>query len=154
MRRPGRGRRGHPAHDLDPAAAWQVHVEQDDVGVELGDERHRLRHGPRLPDHLDGRYLRIGPNPIHEQGEHFHWFLGEGMVHGVHLRDGRARWYRNRWVRSADVATTLGEPVRGTPGATDFAANTNVLEHAGRWLHVQHDVGEGWLHDSLVWGFP
>ncbi len=87
-----------------------------------------------LPDHLDGRYLRIGPNPIHEQGEHFHWFLGEGMVHGVHLRDGRAQWYRNRWVRSADVATTLGEPVRGTPGGADFAANTNVLEHAGRTL--------------------
>ena len=87
-----------------------------------------------LPDHLDGRYLRIGPNPIHEQGEHFHWFLGEGMVHGVHLRDGRAQWYRNRWVRSADVAATLGEPVRGTPGASDFAANTNVLEHAGRTL--------------------
>lgn len=87
-----------------------------------------------LPDHLDGRYLRIGPNPIHEQGEHFHWFLGEGMVHGVHLRDGRAQWYRNRWVRSADVAATLGEPVRGTPGSADFAANTNVLEHAGRTL--------------------
>lgn len=87
-----------------------------------------------LPDHLDGRYLRIGPNPIHEQGEHFHWFLGEGMVHGVHLRDGQAQWYRNRWVRSADVATTLGEPVRGAPGGSDFAANTNVLEHAGRTL--------------------
>lgn len=87
-----------------------------------------------LPAHLDGRYLRIGPNPIHEQGPHFHWFLGEGMVHGVHLRDGRAQWYRNRWVRSRDVATALGEPVRGEPGGADFAANTNVLEHAGRTL--------------------
>jgi carotenoid cleavage dioxygenase len=87
-----------------------------------------------LPDHLDGRYLRTGPNPIHDQGPHFHWFLGEGMVHGVHLRDGRAQWYRNRWVRSRDVATVLGEPVRGEPGGFDFAANTNVLEHAGRTL--------------------
>lgn len=87
-----------------------------------------------LPDHLDGRYLRTGPNPIHDQGPHFHWFLGEGMVHGVHLREGRAQWYRNRWVRSRDVATALGEPVRGEPGGMDFAANTNVLEHAGRTL--------------------
>ncbi|WP_107774076.1 carotenoid oxygenase family protein [Nocardioides sediminis] len=87
-----------------------------------------------LPDHLDGRYLRNGPNPMHDQGPHFHWFLGEGMVHGVHLRDGRAQWYRNRWVRSRDVATALGEPVRGEPGGVDFAANTNVLEHAGRTL--------------------
>ncbi len=87
-----------------------------------------------LPDHLDGRYLRIGPNPLHDPGEQHHWFLGEGMVHGVRLRDGAAQWYRNRWVRSADVATQLGEPVRGTPGGFDFAANTNVLEHAGKTL--------------------
>ena len=52
----------------------------------------------------------------------------------MQLRDGRAEWYRNRWVRSAAVAEELGEPVRGTPGGADFAANTNVLEHAGRTL--------------------
>jgi carotenoid cleavage dioxygenase len=87
-----------------------------------------------LPEHLDGRYLRIGPNPLEDPGDRYHWFLGEGMVHGVRLRDGRAQWYRNRWVRSAGVAEALGEPVRGTPGGLDFAANTNVLEHAGRIL--------------------
>jgi len=87
----------------------------------------------RLPDFLDGRYLRIGPNPM-DPGERYHWFMGEGMVHGVRLRDGGAEWYRNRWVRSASVAEALGEPVRGTPRALDFAANTNVLEHAGRTL--------------------
>lgn len=87
-----------------------------------------------LPDHLDGRYLRIGPNPLHDPGERYHWFMGEGMVHGVRLRDGKAEWYRNRWVRSSAVAEELGEPVRGTPGGADFAANTNVLEHAGRTL--------------------
>ena len=38
-----------------------------------------------LPDHLDGRYLRIGPNPLDDPGEQHHWFLGEGMVHGVRL---------------------------------------------------------------------
>ena len=71
-----------------------------------------------LPDHLDGRYLRIGPNPMNDPGEQHHWFLGEGMVHGVRLRDGQAQWYRNRWVRSASVATALGEPVRGTPAGS------------------------------------
>ena len=57
-----------------------------------------------LPDYLDGRYLRIGPNPLHDPGERYHWFMGEGMVHGVRLRDGRADWYRNRWVRSSSVS--------------------------------------------------
>jgi carotenoid cleavage dioxygenase len=87
-----------------------------------------------LPDHLDGRYLRIGPNPVRDPGADYHWFLGDGMVHGVRIADGRAAWYRNRWVRSAAVADALGEPRRGTPGTNDFAANTNVLEHAGRTL--------------------
>ena len=72
-----------------------------------------------LPRHLDGRYLRIGPNPATDPGQRYHWFLGEGMVHGVRLADGQAQWYRNRWVR---------------PQPGDFAPNTNVLEHAGRTL--------------------
>ncbi|MEJ7832398.1 MAG: carotenoid oxygenase family protein [Nocardioides sp.] len=72
-----------------------------------------------LPDHLDGRYLRIGPNPADDPGEAYHWFLGAGMVHGVRIEGGAARWYRNRWVRPTDG---------------DFAPNTNVLEHAGRTM--------------------
>ena len=73
----------------------------------------------RLPDHLDGRYLRIGPNPVDDPGEAYHWFLGQGMVHGVRLAEGKAQWYRNRWVRPSD---------------DDFGPNTNVLEHGGRTL--------------------
>ena len=36
----------------------------------------------------------------------YHWFTGDGMVHGVRLRDGRAEWYRNRWVRGDEVVNT------------------------------------------------
>lgn len=25
----------------------------------------------------------------------YNWFTGDGMVHGVRIRDGRAEWYRN-----------------------------------------------------------
>lgn len=53
----------------------------------------------RVPEHLDGRYLRIGPNPIGSPGEGHHWFMGDGMVHGVRFAEGDARWYRNRYVR-------------------------------------------------------
>jgi carotenoid cleavage dioxygenase len=68
-----------------------------------------------LPGFLDGRYLRNGPNPIDADPATYHWFSGHGMVHGVRLRDGKAQWYRNRYVRSQDVATALGE--EWTPGA-------------------------------------
>ncbi len=87
-----------------------------------------------IPDHLDGRYLRIGPNPLGEvDPASYHWFMGNGMVHGVRLRDGRAEWYRNRWIRNAETARALGEPPRPGPvfGA-DFPPNTNVIGHAGR----------------------
>ena len=89
----------------------------------------------RLPEHLDGRYLRIGPNPVHDAGEGYHWFLGDGMVHGVRLADGEAKWYRNRYVRSGHVTKKLGEPSRSAGWAgSDFAANTHVRDHAGKTL--------------------
>ncbi|WP_327704408.1 carotenoid oxygenase family protein [Streptomyces decoyicus] len=89
----------------------------------------------RLPAHLNGRYLRNGPNPlgIDDAAAHI-WTLGAGMVHGVRIRDGRAEWYRNRWVRSAAVADRLGEPRRGTAvdERLDFAPNVQVVGLAGR----------------------
>ena len=61
----------------------------------------------RLPAALGGRLLRIGPNPMPPPDPAtYHWFTGDGMVHGVRLRDGRAEWYRNRWVRGDDVVNT------------------------------------------------
>lgn len=92
-----------------------------------------------IPDFLDGRYLRNGPNPIGEQDpDRYQWFLGAGMVHGLRVGDGRAQWYRNRWVRSAGVARALGETWRSGPGegGLDFSANTNVIGHAGRTLAI------------------
>ncbi|MEM1332410.1 MAG: carotenoid oxygenase family protein [Actinomycetota bacterium] len=83
-----------------------------------------------LPMELEGRWLRNGPNPelatIVDPLKH-HWFLGNGMVHGVRLRGGRAEWYRNRWVVEA------GARRRG-----EFGANTNVGGFAGRtWAMVE-----------------
>lgn len=90
-----------------------------------------------VPEYLDGRYLRIGPNPLGVPNpDRYQVFMGEGMAHGLRLRGGQAQWYRNRWVRSADMARRLGEPVRGGPhdGGLDFAGNTNIIGHGGRTL--------------------
>jgi carotenoid cleavage dioxygenase len=91
-----------------------------------------------LPESLNGRFLRNGPNPIGEvDPETYHWFVGDAMVHGVRLREGRAEWYRNRWVRGPAAARKLGEPERppsGPAGMDLVAPNTNVLAHAGRTL--------------------
>lgn len=90
-----------------------------------------------IPDYLDGRYLRNGPNPIGEiDPAVYHWFTGDGMVHGIRIRDGRAEWYRNRWVRGPLTAKTLGEKPPGGQniGAWGVGANTNVIGHAGRTI--------------------
>jgi carotenoid cleavage dioxygenase-like enzyme len=69
-----------------------------------------------LPVELNGRYLRNGPNPIGPVDlRTHHWFVGTGMVHGVRLRDGRAEWYRNRYVRGDEVAAAQGLPPLPAP---------------------------------------
>ena len=55
-----------------------------------------------IPEQLQGRYLRTGPNP--KSGLSPHWFLGDGMVHGVELGGGRVSWYRNRYVQTRMLA--------------------------------------------------
>ncbi len=59
------------------------------------------------------------------------------MVHGVRLRGGRAEWYRNRWVRSSQVTTKLGEAYPGQAPPDDFACNTRVIPYKGRILAMQ-----------------
>ncbi len=90
-----------------------------------------------IPEYLDGRYLRNGPNPLSEvDPATYHWFMGDGMVHGVRLRDGRAEWYRNRWVRNPRLSAEIGERWEGGPvsGVASMGANTNVIGHAGKTL--------------------
>jgi carotenoid cleavage dioxygenase len=93
-----------------------------------------------IPDELDGRLIRNGPNPITEQDpETYHWFTGDGMVHGVRIRGGKAEWYRNRWVRSPDVCAALGETPPASPFGPDvpnFAANTNVIGMADKTFAI------------------
>ncbi len=90
----------------------------------------------QVPEALEGRYLRIGPNPVSAPDPaSYHWFTGSGMAHGVRLRGGKAEWYRNRFVRATDVSLALGEePKPGPRHGGMEGANTNVIAHAGRTL--------------------
>ena len=88
-----------------------------------------------IPQELEGRLLRIGPNPLGmPQDETYHWFMGTGMAHGVRLRGGKAEWYRNRFV----VDDTTAGPLLRLPlpgprnGRYKNTVNTNILDIAGR----------------------
>jgi len=52
-----------------------------------------------LPAALNGMFVRNGPNPQFPPLGRYHWFDGDGMLHGVQIRDGKAS-YRNRYVRT------------------------------------------------------
>jgi carotenoid cleavage dioxygenase len=85
-----------------------------------------------IPAELNGWYLRNGPNPRAGEG---HWCVGDGMVHGVRLENGRAAWYRNRWVRTESFESPM--PLYNDDGSRNLhssIANTHVVRHAGKTM--------------------
>ena len=76
-----------------------------------------------IPSSLRGLYARNGANP--QSGQSDHWFSGDGMVHGVRLEQGKALWYRARYVQT----DLLGKPadMQGVPGGGNHQANTSVI---------------------------
>jgi carotenoid cleavage dioxygenase-like enzyme len=89
-----------------------------------------------IPAGLNGLYLRNGPNPLKAPNPAtHHWFVGDAMLHGLRVQDGKALWYRNRWIRSTPVSEALHEaPVPGPRGRG--SPNTNVVGHAGKILAI------------------
>jgi carotenoid cleavage dioxygenase len=57
------------------------------------------------------------------------------MVHGIRLENGRAAWYRNRWVRTESFDSPA--PLYNDDGSRNLhssIANTHVVRHAGKTL--------------------
>ena len=88
-----------------------------------------------IPPALNGRFLRNGPNP--QSGWSDHWFLGNGMIHGVELENGKANWYRNRYVKTALYADPDADPIEALMDLNKSAANTHVIHHAGKILALE-----------------
>jgi carotenoid cleavage dioxygenase-like enzyme len=103
----------------------------------VGDERDAvdLEVTGTIPLELNGLLLRNGPNPISQPvPTRYHWFIGDGMLHGIELSAGRAR-YRNRWVRTRRASNSLGEQAPDGAEETNpvhSVANTSVVAHANR----------------------
>ncbi len=90
-----------------------------------------------IPLGLNGLYLKMGANPVRPVTRGHDWFLGDGMVHGLAIEDGRALWYRNRWIGSRSAAAALGRAAAPGPRRGDNdTVNTNVVEIGGRIFAV------------------
>ncbi|CAK0785635.1 hypothetical protein CVIRNUC_008846 [Coccomyxa viridis] len=53
-----------------------------------------------LPSALNGAYVRNGPNPQHMPVGGHHWFDGDGMLHTVRIKKGKAS-YSNAYVQTS-----------------------------------------------------
>ncbi|XP_049389173.1 carotenoid 9,10(9',10')-cleavage dioxygenase 1 isoform X2 [Solanum stenotomum] len=53
-----------------------------------------------LPECLNGEFVRVGPNPKFAPVAGYHWFDGDGMIHGLRIKDGKAT-YVSRYVRTS-----------------------------------------------------
>ncbi|XP_044491231.1 carotenoid 9,10(9',10')-cleavage dioxygenase 1-like [Mangifera indica] len=54
----------------------------------------------QLPDCLNGEFVRVGPNPKFSPVAGYHWFDGDGMIHGLRIKNGKAT-YVSRFVRTS-----------------------------------------------------
>jgi carotenoid cleavage dioxygenase-like enzyme len=93
-------------------------------------DAHDLQVTGKIPAELTGRYFRNGPNPLPGE-DPGHWFAGHGMIHGVRLNEGRAEWYRNRWIKTKRLAGHEFLTDHG-PDRTAVTANTNIIRHADK----------------------
>jgi carotenoid cleavage dioxygenase len=140
-------------------APWPMEGEIRDLAVQ-----------GEIPRELNGAYYRNGPNPQFAPRGRYHWFDGDGMIHGFFFEDGRCD-YRNRWVRSqrfeAERAAGealfggLGDMTAGDPralGLSGNAANTNIVWHGGRLLALwegglPHELDSRTLATRGPWDF-
>lgn len=110
------------------------------VGIETLAKTDELKVIGKIPEGIDGLYARIGPDPVNvpNPGIH-HWFAGDGMVHGLRIKDGQALWYKNRWVGTDDVQTHLNKPaLPGNRRGISRIVNTNIIGHANKlWALVE-----------------
>lgn len=93
-----------------------------------------------IPSELQGMFVRNGPNPQFPPLGRYHWFDGDGMVHGVHIQDGEAS-YRNRYIR------TSGFEQERQAGRALFGG---LLEPSQEGFKNVANTALVWYHDRLL----
>ena len=115
----------------------------------------------KVPDDLNGLYVRNGPNPYYAPDWRYHAFDGDGMLHAVRFANGKVS-YRNRWIetgalkeeREAGRALWKGirEPMRADRPDEPMknTANTDVKYHAGRLIAMWYRSGMPYAVDPVT----
>ena len=120
----------------------------------------------RIPDDIDGLYVRNTENQLHQPLGRYHPFDGDGMIHQIAFAGGRAD-YRNRFVRTRclaaeqdaggslwgglmDPAGTSLRPGFGAHGGLKDSSSTDIICHGGKLLSTFYQCGEAYMLDPLT----
>jgi carotenoid cleavage dioxygenase-like enzyme len=120
----------------------------------------------KIPADIDGVYVRNTENPLHEPLGRYHPFDGDGMIHTISFRNGRAA-YRNRFVRTkgflaeqaagralwaglAEDPKLSERPGWGAHGGLKDSSSTDVVVHSGAILSTFYQCGEGYRLDPYT----
>ncbi len=128
--------------EVDPNTPWFLQNNYQPVHDEVTETDLVVR--GNIPRSLDGLYVRNGSNP--QNSDNTHWFLGDGMLHGVRIRDGQALWYRNRYARTPLFNDGLNSMDGGAPIRGNNQSNVSAIYHAGRLL-TSGEVGFPYEYD-------
>jgi carotenoid cleavage dioxygenase len=115
---------------VDPSIPWWLQNNFEPVFDEI--QAFDLPVAGAIPPELNGVYVRNGSNP--QSGDSPHWFMGDGMLHGVRLENGRAAAYRNRYVRTPLFAAGTDYRDGVVPIGGNNQSNVSPVHHAGRLL--------------------
>ena len=126
-------------------------VAEDGLVVESGE----------IPEDLNGLYVVNGPCQRYKPKSKYHFYDGDGMLHAIYFKDGRAN-YRSKWVRSYEFLAEEknGENVwPGLCGAFDNSlphspikdsSNTDIIYYAGKLLSLWYLAGTPYNIDPLT----
>ncbi|MEO7242244.1 MAG: carotenoid oxygenase family protein [Variovorax sp.] len=106
-----------------------------------------------IPKDLTGMHVRNGPNRRFAAAGRYHWFDGDGMLHAVRFKGGRAQ-YQNRWIMTDGLKEELGAgaalwqgikdpPRKDRPDAPmKNTSNTDVKYYAGKLVSMWYLGGD------------
>lgn len=107
----------------------------------------------QIPEEIAGTWYRNGPNPYFTPTLYTWPFDGDGMIHAISLKDGKAS-YQNAWIRTKGLLAEIraGRPLYGSvghagkpldpalvgpdgdPGPYKNVVHINFVYHAGKYL--------------------
>jgi carotenoid cleavage dioxygenase-like enzyme len=93
-----------------------------------------------IPPELNGLYVRNGTNSSSGIADHF--FGGDGMMHGVRLEGGQAKWYRNRYIDTPAYRKEVGK--FSAPTGENTTSAVSMIYHGGELMSLG-EVGYPYL---------